>query len=56
MKAPPPDELAAIAAALRLRSAAAKHVREGSAWLADARARAVSQKPGSRDRKDAESW
>jgi hypothetical protein len=57
MTAPSPDELAAIAAALRLRSAtAAQNGRERSAWLADARSRAVSPKPNDRDRKDAEGW
>jgi len=57
VKAPPPDELAAIALALRLRLATAAHeVRERSAWLADARARAVSYERSSGDPKDAESW
>jgi hypothetical protein len=57
MKAPPPDELAAIAVALHLRCAGVvQGVQTPSAWLAEARALAVSGSAGVDDLKDARSW
>jgi hypothetical protein len=57
MKGPPPDELAAIAVALHVRGAGVvQGVQTPSAWLAEARALAVSGSAGVDDLKDARSW